>query len=378
MERMDIVMKKLGFGLMRLPLLDPEDHKSVDIEKVKKMADEFLANGFTYFDTAYPYHGGHSEIAFREAVAKRYPRSAYTITDKLSMFMIRKEEEIPGFFEGQLERLGVDYVDYYWLHGLNKQTYQQAEEMHAFEFIQKKKEEGKIRHIGLSFHDSAAVLEEILTAHPEMEYVQIQLNYLDWDDPAIESRLCYETAARHGKPVIVMEPIKGGSLIQIPEKAKEIFYQAQPHLSLASWAVRFAASPANVMMVLSGMSNEEQIQDNISYMKEFQTLTEKEQKAVKDAADVIRSAAGIPCTACRYCVDTCPKKIAIPDCFAIYNNLKRGGRLAGLTSGMYYENLTRTHGKASECLKCGKCEKLCPQHLTIRRYLEDVAKTLEQ
>ena len=253
MERMDIVMKKLGFGLMRLPLLDPEDHKSVDIEKVKKMADEFLTNGFTYFDTAYPYHGGHSEIAFREAVAKRYPRSAYTITDKLSMFMIRKEEEIPGFFEGQLERLGVDYVDYYWLHGLNKQTYQQAEEMHAFEFIQKKKEEGKIRHIGLSFHDSAAVLEEILTAHPEMEYVQIQLNYLDWDDPAIESRLCYETAARHGKPVIVMEPIKGGSLIQIPEKAKEIFYQAQPHLSLASWAVRFAASPANVMMVLSGI-----------------------------------------------------------------------------------------------------------------------------
>ena len=370
-------MKKFGFGLMRLPLLDPDDHTSVDIEKVKKMADKFLENGFTYFDTAYPYHGGHSEIAFREAVAKRYPHSAYTITDKLSMFMIRKEEEIPAFFEGQLERLGVDYVDYYWLHGLNKQTYLQAEQMHAFEFIQKKKAEGKIRHIGLSFHDRAEVLEEILSAHPEMEYVQIQLNYLDWEDPAIEARLCYEIATKHGKPVIVMEPIKGGSLIQVPEQAREIFQQARPDLSIASWAIRFAASPANVMMVLSGMSNEEQMEDNISYMKDFRPLNETEQKALDKAVESIRALSIIPCTACRYCVDTCPKKIAIPDYFAIYNNLKRGGQLAGLTSGMYYGNLTETHGKASECLKCGKCEKLCPQHLTIRKYLEDVAKTLE-
>ena len=207
--------------------------------------------------------------------------------------------------------------------------------------------------------------------------MQIQLNYLDWEDPAIEARLCYEIATKHGKPVIVMEPIKGGSLIQVPDQAREIFQQARPDLSIASWAIRFAASPANVMMVLSGMSSEEQMEDNISYMKEFQPLNETEQKALEKAAESIRALSIIPCTACRYCVDTCPKKIAIPDYFAIYNNLKRGGQLAGLTSGMYYGNLTETHGKASECLKCGKCEKLCPQHLTIRKYLEDVAKTLE-
>ena len=252
-------MKKLGFGLMRLPLLDKDDYSSVDIERFKNMADTFLSNGFTYFDTAYPYHRGNSEIAFREAVVKRYPRSAYTITDKLSLFMIHDEKEIPGFFEKQLQQLGVDYVDYYWLHGLNGRTYQQAEEMHAFEFIQAKKAEGKIRHIGLSFHDKAALLDEILTAHPELEYVQIQLNYLDWNDPAVESCLCYEVAVKHHKPVIVMEPVKGGSLIQIPATAKALFEKAHSDLSTASWAIRFAASPSHVMMVLSGMSDEQHV-----------------------------------------------------------------------------------------------------------------------
>ena len=256
-------MKKLGFGLMRLPLLDKDDYSSIDIERFKNMADTFLANGFTYFDTAYPYHRGNSEVAFREAVVKRYPRSAYTITDKLSLFMIHDEKEIPGFFEKQLQQLGVDYVDYYWLHGLNGRTYQQAEEMHAFEFIQAKKAEGKIRHIGLSFHDKAALLDEILTAHPELEYVQIQLNYLDWNDPAVESRLCYEVVVKHNKPVIVMEPVKGGSLIQIPETAKHLFEETHPDLSVASWAIRFAASPSHVMMVLSGMSDEPQVEDNV-------------------------------------------------------------------------------------------------------------------
>ena len=256
-------MKKLGFGLMRLPLLDKDDYSSIDIERFKNMADTFLANGFTYFDTAYPYHRGNSEVAFREAVVKRYPRSAYTITDKLSLFMIHDEKEIPGFFEKQLQQLGVDYVDYYWLHGLNGRTYQQAEEMHAFEFIQAKKAEGKIRHIGLSFHDKAALLDEILTAHPELEYVQIQLNYLDWNDPAVESRLCYEVVVKHNKPVIVMEPVKGGSLIQIPETATQLFKETHPELSTASWAIRFAASPSHVMMVLSGMSDEPQVEDNV-------------------------------------------------------------------------------------------------------------------
>lgn len=369
-------MKKLGFGLMRLPLLDQEDQSSIDIEAVKRMVDTFMENGFTYFDTAYPYHRGNSEAAFREAVAKRYPRCAYTITDKLSLFMIREEKEIPAFFDGQLERLGVDYVDYYWIHAMNRQTCRQAEEMHAFDFLKKKKAEGKIRHIGFSFHDKADFLEEVLTAHPEMEYVQLQLNYLDWDDPAIESRRCYEAAVRHKKPVIVMEPVKGGSLIRIPEEAKRLYKQARPELSAASWAIRFAASPSHVMMVLSGMSDERQMADNISYMKDFQPLCKEEQATVSQAVEIIRASAGIPCTACRYCTDTCPKKIAIPDYFALYNNRKRFGEAAAL-GGIYYGNLTQTHGKASECLKCGRCEKLCPQHLPIREYLKDVAGMFE-
>lgn len=369
-------MKKLGFGLMRLPLLDKEDQSSVDIEKFKGMVDEFMANGFTYFDTAYPYHRGYSEVAFREAVAKRYPRSAYTITDKLSLFMIGSENEIPVFFAGQLERLGVDYLDYYWIHAMNHQTYLQAEKMHVFDFMQGKKQEGKIRHIGFSFHDKAYFLDEVLTAHPEMEYVQLQLNYLDWGDPAIESRRCYEVALKHRKPVIVMEPIKGGSLIQIPEEAKRLFKEVRPDLSIASWAIRFAASPSNVMMVLSGMGNKEQVEDNISYMKDFEPLNEKELEAISKATEIIRSSGGIPCTACRYCTETCPKKIAVPDYFALYNNRKRFGQGASL--GMiYYGNLTHNHGKASECLRCGKCEKLCPQHLPIREYLKEISAMFE-
>lgn len=369
-------MKKLGFGLMRLPLLDKEDQSSIDMEAVKRMVDTFMGNGFTYFDTAYPYHRGYSEVAFREAVVKRYPRCAYTITDKLSLFMIRAESELEGFFQGQLERLGVAYVDYYWIHAMNRQTYQQAEQMHAFAFLERKKAEGKIRHIGFSFHDKADFLDEVLTAHPEMEYVQLQLNYLDWDDPAIESRRCYEVAVRHKKPVIVMEPVKGGSLIQIPEAAKQLYQTARPERSIASWAIRFAASPSHVMMVLSGMSDEGQMADNISYMKNFQPLDTEEQATVSQAVKIIRASAGIPCTACRYCTDTCPKKIAIPDYFALYNNWKRFGESAAL-GGIYYGNLTQTHGKASDCLKCGKCEKLCPQHLPIRAYLQDVAGLFE-
>ncbi|NBJ92879.1 aldo/keto reductase [Parablautia muri] len=370
-------MKKLGFGLMRLPLLDKDDYSSVDIERVKKMADAFMENGFTYFDTAAPYHRGNSEVAFREAVAKRYPRTSYTITDKLSLFMIRHEEEMDGFFESQLERLGVDYMDYYWLHGLGGPSYRQAEDWHAFEFVQRKKAEGKVKHIGLSFHDKAELLDEILTKHPEMEYVQIQLNYLDWEDATVESRKCYEVATKHHKPVIVMEPIKGGSLVNIPKEAEKLYQDYCPDSSMASWAIRFAASPGNVMMVLSGMSDEEQMSDNISYMKEFKPLDEEEQKIVEQAAKVIKASIAIPCTACRYCIDDCPKKIAIPDYFAVYNNLKRFGGPQGMVASTYYGNLTQTHGKASDCLKCGKCEKRCPQHLPIRAYLEAVAGELE-
>lgn len=370
-------MKKFGFGLMRLPQLDKDDYAKVDIETTKKMADAFMENGFTYFDTAAPYHQGNSEVAFREAVVKRYPRSAYTITDKLSLFMISKAEDMQEFFDGQLNRLGLEYVDYYWLHGLGEPTYRKAEEFHAFEFVQELKAQGKVRHIGLSFHDKAALLDEILTRHPEMEYVQIQLNYLDWEDATVESRKCYEVATKHHKPVIVMEPIKGGSLVNIPDEAAKLFKDIRPELSIASWAIRFAASYDNVMMVLSGMSDEAQMADNISYMKNFEPLKESEMGAVFHAAEIIKNSITIPCTGCRYCIDDCPKKIAIPDYFSIYNNLKRFGGKQGMVAMTYYGNLTQSHGKASECIKCGKCESHCPQHLTIRKYLEDVAAALE-
>lgn len=370
-------MKKFGFGLMRLPLLDTDNYGAVDIETTKKMADSFMANGFTYFDTAAPYHQGNSEVAFREAVVKRYPRSAYTITDKLSLFMIPKAADMQGFFDAQLERLGLDYIDYYWLHGLGEPTYRKAEEFQAFQFVQELKVQGKVNHIGLSFHDKAALLDEILTKHPEMEYVQIQLNYLDWEDATVESRKCYDVAVKHHKPVIVMEPIKGGSLVNIPDEAARLFEEIHPEMSFASWAIRFAATPENVMMVLSGMSDESQMADNISYMKDFRPLDQTEQNAISKATEIIKKSIAVPCTGCRYCVDDCPKKIAIPDYFSIYNNLKQFGEKQGMVAMTYYGNLTKTHGKASDCLKCGKCESHCPQHLPIRNYLDQVAEALE-
>ena len=290
---------------MRLPLLDQADTKSIDIETVKKMVDAFLAAGFSYFDTAACYHDGQSEIAFREAVVKRYPREKFTITDKLAMFMLEKPEEMPGFFAGQLERLGVDYIDYYWLHGLDPSSYEKAEAFGAFEFVHKLKAEGKVHHLGFSFHGDAALLETILTKHPEMEIVQLQLNYLDWDDAQVQSRLCYEVAARHGKPVVVMEPVKGGALATIPEPAEKLLKAYNPDASTASWAVRFAATPENIMVVLSGMSSEAQMADNLSYMQDFQPISAEEQAVIDEAKTIIQQTIAIPCTACRYCVDGC-------------------------------------------------------------------------
>lgn len=371
-------MKKLAFGLMRLPLLNAEDATSIDHEKVCQMVDKFMEAGFTYYDTAAPYHKKCSEIAFRECVAKRYPRESYTLTDKLSLFMIEKKEELEGFFAEQLERSGVDYFDYYWLHALNKSAFEKAESMDAFQFVAQKKAEGKVRHIGFSFHDSSEVLDEILTKHPEMEYVQLQLNYLDWEDPEVQSRKCYEVCVKHHKPVMVMEPVKGGLLVNIPEEAKELLTKAAPSLSIASWAIRFAASLENVEMVLSGMSTLDQMEDNLSYMKDFQPLTDEEKKLLEKVASIIRSKETIPCTACRYCVDDCPQKIAIPDYFKLLNHISKFGDSQLARAKSSYENLlSNGHGKASECLKCLQCEGHCPQHLHITEYLEQVARTLE-
>ena len=370
-------MKKLGFGLMRLPLVNPDDQTSIDIEKFKAMADLFIERGFTYFDTAYPYHGGKSEEALCEAVVKRYPREAFTVTSKMPVWAINEEADLERIFNEQLERCGVDYFDYYWLHALNRERVEVMDQMDGWGFIARKKAEGKIRHIGFSFHDGSNLLAEILEKHPEAEYVQLQINYLDWDSPAIESRVCYELCEKHGKQVIVMEPVKGGSLARVPEAIDKLFKDYNPEASAASWAIRYCASLPNVLMVLSGMSNMEQMEDNTAYMQDFQPLNDEEQAIIAQATQVIRDSIAIHCTACHYCSEGCPQEIAIPEYFNLYNTMQQFPEQKS-NSKLYYDLVAKSHGKASECLECGQCEAQCPQHIDIIDNLKLVADTFEQ
>lgn len=363
---------------MRLPLTNPDDMTAIDIEQMKKMVDEFIGKGFTYFDTAYPYHNGMSEVAFRKAVSERYPRQAYTVTDKMPCWEIETEADLERIFNVQLERCGVSYFDYYWLHALNRDYYKTMERVHGFDFIARKKAEGKIRHIGFSFHDDLALLQQILDEHPEAEYVQLQINYLDWEDASIDSRRCYEACVAHHKPVIVMEPVKGGSLAKVPAEVEEMFKEVHPEMSPASWAVRYAASLDNVMMVLSGMSNLEQMEDNTSYMENFEPIDDKEQEIIQTATGIIRHSIAIPCTACHYCTEGCPQQISIPEYFALYNTLHLFGRKQQwMNTSINYGVLNQTHGKASDCIECGQCEEHCPQHIQIIDNLKKVAQTFE-
>ena len=369
--------KKLGFGCMRLPLAEAGNLAAVDTAQVERMVDTFLERGFTYFDTAYMYHDFHSETTMRETLVKRHPRDRFTLATKLPTMFLKQEGDQERIFGEQMEKCGVDYFDYYLLHNLNTANYRTVERFDSFAFIARKKAEGRIRHIGFSFHDSAELLDEILTAHPETEFVQLQINYLDWDNASIQSRLCYEVAQRHGKPVVVMEPIKGGSLAQVPPAAERLFRAVQPDLSPASWAIRYAASLDGVMMVLSGMSSLEQLLDNTAYMEHFRPLGDVERATVAEAVKIINDAIAIPCTACRYCVAGCPEQIAIPDYFALYNADKQAVNHLFSIQQTYYDNLTETHGRASQCIACRKCEKSCPQHLPIVEYLRQVAATFE-
>ena len=365
-------IKKLGFGLMRLPQKDGK----IDVDQTKIMVDKFMEAGFTYFDTAWAYAG--SEDAIRQALVERYPRNKFLLATKNAAWInCKTREDAINQFETSLKQTGAGYFDFYLLHNLGEHRTKAFDDFDMWNWILEMKKEGKIKHAGFSFHSTPEELDEILTKHPEKEFVQLQINYEDWENPAIKSKECYEVARKHGKPVIIMEPVKGGMLANPPEKVKEVFKKKNPDASFASWAIKFAANLDGVITVLSGMSNIEQMEDNLSFMKDFKELSEDEEKTINEAQEILKSIDIIPCTTCNYCAKVCPMHIGISGTFTamnmltLYNDVK---------SAKHQENwLVSGHGlkRANECIKCGKCEEVCPQHIKIREELEKSCEALE-
>jgi len=373
-------MKKLGFGLMRMPLTDPNDAAKVDLEQVKQMVDLFMQRGFTYFDTAIMYNNFASQRVAKAALVDRYPRDSFTLATKLHSGFFNTLEDRDRVFNEQLEQTGAGYFDYYLLHGIEADSYPKYERLDCFNWLLDKKAKGLVKHAGFSFHDTPELLDEILTKHPEMEFVQLQINYLDWESPWVQSRGVYEVAVKHGKRVVVMEPVKGGTLAKVPEAAEKLLKGAEPSLSVPSWGIRFAASLPGVMVVLSGMSSLEQMDDNTRYMENFRPLTEAEVALTHRVADIINGQITVPCTGCAYCAPGCPMQIPIPQYFSLYNedmreDLAQKGWTVNFTN---YEVLTKQFGKASDCVACGQCEGVCPQHLPIIQRLRDVAGHFER
>ncbi len=366
-------MNKLGFGFLRLPLKCQEDEKSIDFALVEEMVDAFLAGGGDYFDTAYTYLDGWSEEALRRCLVERHPREAFRVADKLPGYLVKETEDCQRFFREQCRRCGLDWFDVYMLHWLNPENYRIAEKFDEFGFLSRLKQQGKARKIGFSYHGDALLLERILSAHPEMDIVQLQINYLDWEDPAIEARLCYETAVRHGKEVVVMEPVKGGTLANLPEEAGALLEERAPGQSAASWAIRFAQNLEQVSVVLSGMNTMGQLRDNL---REQPPLSNLERETLKAVCGILNRSIAVACTGCRYCVSHCPKSIPIPECFRIYNSYCRHPG-EGWKMQPVYEKLTLNRGKASECIGCGLCQKNCPQGIAVPSWMPKIAKALE-
>lgn len=362
---------KLGFGLMRLP----KKGLGIDIEQTKKMVDLFMEAGFTYFDTAYVYLG--SEEAARKALVERYPRESFTLATKLNAFMLAPTEKAAKKqFYTSLERTGAGYFDYYLLHALMDNNHTKYDKFHIWDFVKEQKDKGLIKHFGFSFHGSPALLEQFLTEHPEVDFIQLQINYADWENKSVASRANYETARRHGKSIVVMEPVKGGTLANPPKAVKKLFNDYAPNMSCASWAIRFVASLDGIITVLSGMSNIAQMEDNLSYMREFKPLNDEEQKIIQQAQRILGSSSTIPCTACHYCTKGCPKNIPIPEIFSAINKQLGNGLADEAVSD--YKKATDGGGKASDCVSCKQCESACPQHINITEHLKQCAEMLEK
>lgn len=360
---------KLGFGLMRLP---KDSHGKIDIEHTKQMVDLFMKAGQTYFDTAFVYDNGESEIATKKALVDRYPRESFTLATKLCAWMGgRTEKSSKQQFYTSLERTGAGYFDYYLLHALQADNYKIYDKFHIWDFVKEQKEKGLIKHWGFSFHATPDILDEILTAHPDAEFVQLQLNYADWENPKVTARENYEVARKHGKSIIVMEPVKGGALAEPPVEVQKIFRETDSEASFASWAIRYVASLDGIITVLSGMSNLSQMQDNLSYMENFKPLNQAEQTAIRKAQEIMTGIKSIPCTSCHYCTSGCPQQIPIPEIFSARNQQLIWGQLEkGVEE---YRNSTKNSGKASECIACGQCESACPQQIDVINKLKECA-----
>ena len=371
-------MKKLGFGCMRLPLINKDVNASIDYEQTCKMFDYFLENGFTYFDTAYMYHDYQSEKFVKKCLVERHDRNSFTLTSKLPLWECKCAEDQLKVFNEQLEKTGVTYFDYYMCHNLTKETIDKCREYKTFDFLRKLKAEGKIKSLGISTHDSPEFIDMILTENPDIDFVQLQINYLDWNHPKIASRENYEVCLKHGKQIIVMEPVKGGALANVPDDAKEVFKKYDNGMSIASYAIRFCAELKNVMVILSGMSTFEQVVDNISYMKDPKPLTAEEHMVIQKVVGIMNEKSLIQCTKCNYCIDGCPQNLSIPSYFALNNQLKlaNGTNISAIREE--YENLKSNGGAPRDCIKCQLCESVCPQHLNITKYLADIGWLLEK
>lgn len=369
---------KLGFGLMRLPTLGPTGPAAaIDVEQVTAMTDRFMEQGFTYFDTAYVYGNGNSEMAARDALVRRYPRNSFQLADKMPMGLAKTQADLRPLLETSLARTEAGYFDFYLLHALDQEKYKHSEAIGAWDFLRQIKDEGLIRHAGFSFHDTPEVLDEILTARPEVEFVQLQINYADWEDEnsQAQSKRCYEVARRHNKPIVIMEPVKGGFLADMNQEVMKLFKAARPSDSAAAWALRYAASLDGLITVLSGMSNLEQMEDNLATMSSFVAFTDDDRLVIDQVMEVLKNIPVIGCTDCKYCLDGCPQQINIPGIFSLANDYKVYGNITGSRNA--YRWVTGRGGKASDCIECRACEQTCPQHLEIVDLLKEAAAILE-